>query len=102
MRYGTIGSDVRWTRMKMSIGDGTVILYCRRVVRALRMLRGRFVGFPTEEEQQISMLRIYKAIGFIGCIGSLDGSLIQFDDKPMVNGEEMLGRKGFFGVRVLS
>ncbi|KAJ3981566.1 hypothetical protein F5890DRAFT_1534736 [Lentinula detonsa] len=34
IRYGQLGSPVHDTMLKIGIGYGTVILYCRRVIRA--------------------------------------------------------------------
>ncbi|KAJ3709399.1 hypothetical protein C8R42DRAFT_446477 [Lentinula raphanica] len=39
IRYGTLGADVQGTALKLSIGYGSVVLYCRRMVRALRELK---------------------------------------------------------------
>ncbi|KAF8989631.1 hypothetical protein BDZ89DRAFT_974674, partial [Hymenopellis radicata] len=68
IRYGTQGSDVTGTSMKVGIGYGTVLLYCYRVTRALRELRDRFVNFPNEEDQQASMEYIERRNGFKNCI----------------------------------
>ncbi|KAJ7226769.1 hypothetical protein GGX14DRAFT_385569 [Mycena pura] len=38
-RYGQLGSPVEDPMLKINIGHGTVILYCRRVIKALRQLR---------------------------------------------------------------
>ncbi|THU87950.1 hypothetical protein K435DRAFT_866748 [Dendrothele bispora CBS 962.96] len=85
-RYGTLGSDVAGTAHKLGIGYGSVINYCRQVTRAIREMKSKFVGFTSETEQQTTMFHIEEATGFPGCIGSGDGSLIRFDEKPRTHG----------------
>ncbi|THV00063.1 hypothetical protein K435DRAFT_818410 [Dendrothele bispora CBS 962.96] len=100
IRYGTLGSDTRRTALQLSIGHGTVFLYCRRVTRAIRELRDQYIGFPSEQDQQHTIDTIHNAIGFPRCVGSGDGSLIRFDEKPLVDGTQFMGRKQFFGATV--
>ncbi|KAJ7222147.1 hypothetical protein GGX14DRAFT_387979 [Mycena pura] len=45
IRYGQLGSSVQDTALKLGIGYGTVILYCKRVIRAIRNDR----DMPEEE-----------------------------------------------------
>ncbi|KIY61076.1 hypothetical protein CYLTODRAFT_363350, partial [Cylindrobasidium torrendii FP15055 ss-10] len=100
IRYGTLGSNVQWTSLKVSIGIGTVLLYCCRVSRALRELKHQFCTWPADEEQAIIMQDIFQRSGFQNCVGSINGSLICFDEKPHVHGKEMMARKGYFGTAV--
>lgn len=97
-RYGTLGSDAIGTAIRLSLGLGTVMLYCRRVTRALRELREQYAGYSNEDDQQASIAAIKQKSGFPRCVGSGDGSLIRHDEKPMQNGEQFKGRKQFFGV----
>lgn len=97
IRYGQLGSPVHDTMLKMGIGYGTVLLYCRRVTRAFRELRGLFATWLNEEELQESIDAIFAKIGFPNCPGSGDGSLIQ-SVQPSWMGPAYLSRKGFFAV----
>ena len=99
MRYGSRGSDVIGTAMKMSIGYGTVILYCRRVTRAIRQLRAKYIGWPTAEQQECVEQRIEARSGFPRCLGSGDGSLLRWEEHPQEDGEAFQGHKKFIGVR---
>ncbi|KAJ7314285.1 hypothetical protein DFH08DRAFT_821639 [Mycena albidolilacea] len=68
--YGTYGSDTLGTAQKLSIGLGTVILYCGRV----------------HSKQKLAIkTRIEDMSGFSKCLGAGDGSLINFDEIPMVD-----------------
>ncbi|KAJ3743621.1 hypothetical protein DFH05DRAFT_1233896 [Lentinula detonsa] len=85
--------------LKMGIGYGTVILYCRRVIRAFRELRGQFAAWLNDTEQQESIDSILMNVGFPNCVGSCDGSLVQ-TYQPSQMGAAYLSRKGFFAVRL--
>ncbi|KAJ7154412.1 hypothetical protein C8R43DRAFT_1126492 [Mycena crocata] len=85
IRYGTIGSDTLGTAQKLSVGFGTVFLYCRRVTRAIRELRPRFLGWPPPERKAVIRKHIKDASGFPKCLGAEDGSLIRFFDVPIVD-----------------
>jgi hypothetical protein len=67
-------------------------------VRVLRELKQKYVGFLDEEDQQHTMACIEEKTQFTNCIGSGDGFLVQFGEKPLVEGTQYLGRKDFFGV----
>ncbi|KAG7089231.1 hypothetical protein E1B28_010930 [Marasmius oreades] len=43
--YGQLASPIQDTALKVAIGAGTVVLYCRRVTRAIRELRLKFGGW---------------------------------------------------------
>ncbi|KAJ6528964.1 hypothetical protein B0H19DRAFT_1274585 [Mycena capillaripes] len=98
-RYGTIGSDTLWTSQKLSIGLGTVFLYCRRVTHAIRELRHRYLGWPTPERKAVIKQYIKDTSGFEKCLGAGDGSLIRFCEVPIGDGHLYQSRKKFFGVR---
>jgi hypothetical protein len=100
MRYGAQGSDTLGTAQKLSLGFGTVFLYCRRVTRALRELRPHFVGWPTPQRKDVIQKHIVDQSGFSKCLGSGDGSLVRFCEQPIEDGYMYLSRKKFYGVRV--
>lgn len=100
IRYGAIGSDTLGTAQKLSIGLGTVFLYCRRVTRAIRELRPRFLGWPTTEGKAVIRRHIKDLSGFPKCLGAGDGSLIRFCEIPNEDGHLFQSRKKFSGVCV--
>ncbi|KAE9398423.1 hypothetical protein BT96DRAFT_760240, partial [Gymnopus androsaceus JB14] len=99
IRYGQLGSPAHDTMLKMGIGYGTVILYCRRVTRALRELHGTFATWLNEKELQESTDAILAKAGFPNCAGSGDRSLIQ-SLQPSWMGPAYLSRKGFFALAI--
>ncbi|KAF8160253.1 hypothetical protein K438DRAFT_1499501, partial [Mycena galopus ATCC 62051] len=82
IRYGQLGSPVLDTSLKLGIGYGTVILYCRRVTRAVHELKKKYAPWFSEEDQRATMEKFEEKTGFPNCVGSGDGSLIQTSDKP--------------------
>ncbi|KAE9388591.1 hypothetical protein BT96DRAFT_836010 [Gymnopus androsaceus JB14] len=94
--YGQLGSPAHDTMLKMGIGYGTVILYCRRVTRALRET---FATWLNEKELQESTDAILAKVGFPNCAGSGNGSLIQ-SLQPSWMGLAYLSRKGFFALAI--
>jgi hypothetical protein len=101
VRYGALGSDTLGTAQKLSIGFGTVFLYCNRVRRALRELRPSFIGWPSPERKLAIKTHIKDVSGFSRCLGAGDGSLINFDEIPKDDGPHFMSRKKRFGVSSL-
>lgn len=95
LRYGSIACDTMATAIKLSIGHGTVLTYCRRVTEALRRLKPKFVSWGTTDDREKTKDAVFKKVGLHGCIGSLDGTLIPFNQRPDVEGKSYVSRKGF-------
>ncbi|KAG7099563.1 hypothetical protein E1B28_001396 [Marasmius oreades] len=98
IRYGQLASPIQDTALKVGVGAGTVVLYCRRVTRAIRELRSKFGGWSSEE-QRITMERIEEKTGFAGCVGSGDGSLIPSDQMPALVGTSCRVERVSMGMR---
>jgi len=60
----------------ISIGEGTVFLYCNQVSRALCQLKSWFLGWPDPACKEVISTVIEQAAGFHKCLGSGDGCLI--------------------------
>ncbi|PPQ80935.1 hypothetical protein CVT24_012866 [Panaeolus cyanescens] len=100
IRYGLRGSDTLDVARKLSIGHGTVFIYCSRVSRALRRLGRQVLSFPSKERQDEIAVEIQAKTGLPGCIGSVDGSLIELTEEPIVNGHVYYTRKKFYGINI--
>jgi hypothetical protein len=98
MRYGVLGADSLWVASQLSIGHGTVFLYCRRVMKALRQLRPKFVSWPNDSRKEEIKVAIEEKNGFRMCLGSGDGCLIPFMEEPAQYGYMYMSRKKFHGV----
>src|SRR6266404_5498113 len=84
--------------MELSIGEGIVYLYCKRVSHALRQLKSQFLGWPDPARKEVISKAIEQAAGFQKCLGSGDGCLIQFSQWPLYFGHMYKCQKQFFGV----
>lgn len=76
------GTDTLWVATMLSIGHGTVFLYCKRISKAIRRVQNRFAGWPTVERKEAISSKIEEASGFPKCPGSADGGLIRFTEEP--------------------
>ncbi|KAG1725681.1 hypothetical protein EDD22DRAFT_853646 [Suillus occidentalis] len=95
LRYGTRGGDSLQAAHKLGIGFGTVFLYCKRVVRALREIGMQVVTWGDETRQNEMTRRVLDQSGIPDCIGMLDGSLIRLTEMPDRNGLTFICRKKF-------
>lgn len=93
LRYGIAGSHLRHPKLLTSIGEGTVILYCRRVIRAIREHGVKCVVWPTAERKEQIKKGFKKMCGLDDIIGSLDGTLCGLETKPQVAGDSYISRK---------
>lgn len=99
IRYGSRGADSMEAAQKLSLGHGTVFLYCRRVIYALRCLRLRFVRWPDAQRRAEISDSVKELTGIPGVIGIVDGSLIPFARVPKEEPHLWFTRKKFAGVR---
>ena len=98
-RYGSEGSDAIAVANKLGIGEGTVFLYCKRVTRALRKIGLTVLTWGNNGRHQETADFIKDNFGFEGCIGIVDGSLIQLAEVPANHGQSYWCRKKFPAVR---
>ena len=95
LRYGTRGADTLQATHKLGVGFGTVFLYCKRVVRALRELGLNAVTWGDENRLQQVTTHVLDRSGIPDCVGMLDGSLIRLTEVPERNGFSFICRKKF-------
>ncbi|KAI5122885.1 hypothetical protein M0805_003336 [Coniferiporia weirii] len=84
LRYG--GDSASNTAEEEAISEGTVHLYCSRVVHAFRQIRSQYLSWP-DSQRRLSLKTEMALHGFPGCIGVVGGSLIPLESKPSVDGE---------------
>jgi hypothetical protein len=100
LRYGTRGSDIYHVAHNTNVGDGSVINHCKRVSRATRELRPRFLKWPDDDRQVAIADDIEAKSGLRLCIGSGDGSHVHQTAEPHELGYMYRNRKHAFSVRV--
>lgn len=95
LRFG--GATALRAAEEASVAEGSVFLYCDRVVKAFRRIRPQFLSWPDQQKRQVLKQRMVE-YGFPGCIGMVDGSLIPLVVKPLKDGETYFCRKKFYAV----
>jgi len=94
-RFGCDGNGISVGRLSrlFGVGNGTVILYTRRVISALLNIRNRFIVWPNSIRRQEINKIIGGRSGFSGCVGFVDGTDLVFAQKPAIDGEVFFTRK---------
>jgi hypothetical protein len=77
--------------------EGITFVYCQRVCKALRRIKADHISWPGRRRRQ-EIREEMGEMGFPGCLGACDGSLIRFLTKPPEHGESFYCRKKFYGV----
>ncbi|KAH9928915.1 uncharacterized protein B0H18DRAFT_906583, partial [Fomitopsis serialis] len=83
VRYGKRGTDALSTAHDMGIGFGSVHKYCERVMYALRELGLDWVKWG---DRSVTKAWVHAQSRLRGCLGMLDGTLIQLTEPPRLSG----------------
>ena len=76
------GSSAGNLRDVFATGHGTSIVYIRRVVKAIRNLRDKYLQWPDEDEKKLIAHRVNSICGLPNCVGMVDGTLFPLSFKP--------------------
>ena len=98
IRYSVRGCDTLQAARQVSLGHGTVFLYCSRVSKAIRKLGPSYISFPKPDHQLAIANDIEDKFGFPGCIGFVDGSIIRFTEEPSIDGHTYFSQKKCYSV----
>ena len=102
-RLGHFGNGSAFGRVARTkgIGYGTVSLYTKHVIAALKDLAPRYIFWPDEAERVQLSHHNHENFGFDGCILSSDGTHIVLFQKPGLEGEVYFNRKSSYSMNVL-
>ena len=94
-RFGCDGNGASVGRLARvaGIGNGTVTLYCKRVVQALLCLKNQFLKWPNRSKRKRIAQQCYEEFGIPDVVGVVDGTHIHFSQKPAIDGEVYWTRK---------
>ncbi|KAJ7598119.1 hypothetical protein C8J56DRAFT_880792 [Mycena floridula] len=87
-------------RLTSILTEDNIFISTERVGKAIRKLRNRFICWPHAARKAIVQRAIEDKSGFANCIGSGDGSLIQIDAAPAVDGNLFRCRKKIIAVNI--
>ncbi|KAI9911877.1 hypothetical protein PsorP6_009292 [Peronosclerospora sorghi] len=98
-RLGMNGNGAAVKRIPRTAGvaDGTVKLYTDRVISALVRLASEFVLWPQPEERREISRRIAQRSGIVGAVGIVDGTHINFAQRPAIDRKVFFSRKRRYG-----
>ncbi|KNE90011.1 hypothetical protein PSTG_16529 [Puccinia striiformis f. sp. tritici PST-78] len=99
---GTFGNGVSVGLVghQFRISDGSVELYTNRCLMAILRLQSPLVAWPSATHRS-DILEGFKEVGFDGCIGLIDGSLVVLSTCPEKDGPDYYSRKGSYGIVTL-
>ena len=88
------------TAEKLPVAEGTVQLYCTRVVTALRRILSQHISWPVGSK--LATLKAYmETKGFPSCIGMLDASVIRYANGPAIEGHKFFDKEYSYSVSIL-
>lgn len=79
------------------MSEGSVYNYCTRVAQAFRDIRHEHLSWPGPQRRTFLKSEMAE-YGFPGCIGIVDGTLIELMQKPRRHGEVYFCRKKYYAV----
>ena len=85
---------------RFEIAEGTVYLYCKRVMTAIFSLKKTLIKWPTGENKQIIHKGFKNIGGFRNVIGSIDGTHVVLTNKPPKDPEVFFNRKKCYSIQV--
>ncbi|KAI9918931.1 hypothetical protein PsorP6_011582 [Peronosclerospora sorghi] len=91
------GAAVKRIARTAGVADGTVPLYTYRVISALVRLASEFVRWPQPEERREISRRVAQRPGIVGAVGIVDGTHINFAQRPAIDREVFFSRKHRYG-----
>lgn len=97
---GGNGSSVMSKQVLTGLAIGTIVLYTKRVVKALISVKRQWISWP-DERRRGEIGRVMRTEGFPGCVGFIDGTGVPLSQKPAIDGKVYFDRKHrYFLVRL--
>jgi hypothetical protein len=83
------------------IGDGTVNTYTSRFIHAIILLKKEYLYWPKAEERRRIAERFASKYGLYDCVFIVDGTYVNFAQKPGIDGETYFHRKSKYGYNIM-
>jgi hypothetical protein len=87
------GSSLGARSRNAGVGHGSVCLFTKRVFIAILAMKDDVISWPKEEERRDISARFSFKHGLPGCVGILDGTPVNFSQRPCIDGETFFSRK---------
>jgi hypothetical protein len=100
--FGANGNEATASKMgKMfGISKGCFRNYVDRVTEKILLHKETTLFWPGEEERKEISGQIQNKFLFQNCVGFIDGTLVPFERKPSIHGEDYYCRKGFYALNI--
>ncbi|KAL3700139.1 hypothetical protein R1sor_018161 [Riccia sorocarpa] len=76
-----------------------MVNYTNRVMTALESAMGHEIAWPDRQERAVNSAH-FTGLGFPGCIGLVDGTLVKLSQRPRDDGETYFDRKSNYSMNV--
>ncbi|KAL3680419.1 hypothetical protein R1sor_023375 [Riccia sorocarpa] len=76
-----------------------MVNYTNRVITALESAMGHEIAWPNRQERAVNSVH-FAELGFPGCIGLVDGTLVKLSQRPRDDGETYFDRKSNYSMNV--
>ncbi len=84
---------------RYGISEGTVYIYCKRVMIAILSLKNELVKWPTGESRRMVHLGFHNIGGFNNVIGAVDGTHIILGSAPLKQSEIYWNHKKKYSIQ---
>ncbi|ETN13040.1 hypothetical protein PPTG_22447 [Phytophthora nicotianae INRA-310] len=77
---------------RFNIAAGSVVVYTKRVVAALKAVRAQWIAWPSRARRR-EVASVMASEGFPGCVGFIDGTTLPLSQRPALDGSSYWDRK---------
>lgn len=97
--FGAPNRNHLGTARECHVAAGSVYLYVDRVITAISTLRNQYVAWPRKSDERLHEVKSsFQEMGFPGCVGLIDGCLMELAFVPKEDPMIYYCRKKFYGV----
>jgi len=94
------GASIQRTAMFNGISYGSVETFTQRVFTAIRSLEAQYVYWPNPEERARISRRMARDHGLPGAVGIVDGTPVNFEQRPAIDGAAYFSRKSRYCINL--
>jgi hypothetical protein len=96
------GSSLGHTALALGLGEGSVLVYTSRVIKALHSLKSQWICWPSNTSRIAHAKRVGSHSVFKGCVGFIDGTFIHLQYTPEVYHAFYFNRKSTYAINAMA
>ncbi|KAL3677949.1 hypothetical protein R1sor_020905 [Riccia sorocarpa] len=93
------GACLDRTMLMWGLSHDSMVNYTNRVMTALESAMGHEIAWPDHQERVVNSAHFVE-LGFLGCLGLVDGTLVKLSQRPRDDGETYFDRKSNYSMNV--